>query len=56
MPYSSQAQRRLFHAKESRGEIKPSVVKEFDTASKGLNLPEHVSNTKRMIAENRMKK
>ncbi len=42
MPYKSNAQRKLFHAKEARGEISPKVVKEFDQASKGKHLPEHV--------------
>lgn len=40
MPYKSDAQRRYFHAAEARGEIKPSVVNEFDKASKGMKLPE----------------
>lgn len=40
MPYKSKAQQRLFHAKEARGEIAPSVVAEFDQASKGKKLPE----------------
>lgn len=42
MPYKSDAQRRFFHAAEERGDIKPSTVKEFDKASKGMSLPEHV--------------
>ena len=40
MPYDSNAQRKYFHAALARGEIKPSVVHEFDQASKGLKLPE----------------
>lgn len=43
MPYKSDAQRKLFHAKEVRGEISAKVVKEFDKASKGKKLPEHVA-------------
>jgi hypothetical protein len=39
MPYKSEAQRRLFHAKEARGEIAPKTVAEFDKASKGKKLP-----------------
>lgn len=35
MPYESQAQQRYFHAAEARGEIAPSVVREFDEATKG---------------------
>lgn len=42
MPYKSDAQRRYFHAAEARGEIKPSTVKEFDQASKGMKLKDHV--------------
>jgi hypothetical protein len=42
MPYASDAQRRFFHAAEARGDIKPSTVNEFDKASKGMKLPEHV--------------
>lgn len=40
MPYASDAQRRLFHAKERRGEISAATVREFDQASKGRRLPE----------------
>lgn len=39
MPYKSDAQRKAMHAKAVRGEIKKSVVKEFDAASKGMKLP-----------------
>ena len=46
MPYKSDAQRRLFHAKLSRGEIKKSVVDEFDQASKGMKLPERKKKKK----------
>ncbi len=42
MPYKSSAQRRAFHAKEAAGEISPAVVAEFDAASKGKKLPDHV--------------
>lgn len=47
MPYRSDAQRKYFHAAEARGEIKPSVVSEFDKASKGMKLPEYVKPKKR---------
>lgn len=40
MPYKSEKQRRFFHAAASRKEIDPEVVKEYDRASKGKNLPE----------------
>lgn len=46
MPYKSNAQRKYFHAAESRGEISPKTVKEFDKASKGKKLPEHVKGSK----------
>jgi hypothetical protein len=46
MPYVSDAQRRLFHAKLARGEISASTVHEFDQASKGMKLPERVGKKK----------
>lgn len=46
MPYKSEAQRAKFHAMQRRGEISPSVVKEFDQASKGLKLPRKVKKMK----------
>lgn len=42
MPYKSALQRRYFHYLESKGKMDPKTVKEFDTASKGLKLPEKV--------------
>lgn len=39
-PYRSEAQRRFFHLAERKGKIKPSIVKEFDESSKGIDLPE----------------
>lgn len=42
MPYRSEAQRRLFHAKERRGEIDRATVSEWDRASRGKDLPERV--------------
>lgn len=42
MPYKSDAQRRFFHAAEKRGDISKKTVDEFDKASKGADLPEHV--------------
>lgn len=46
MPYKSDKQRKFFHAAESRGEISPKVVAEFDKASKGKKLPEKVKKKK----------
>lgn len=44
MPFKSKAQAAYMHAAMKRGEMKPSVVEEFDAASKGHmgHLPEHV--------------
>jgi len=42
MPYKSQAQRRLFHWLVKQGKLSPNAVKEFDEASKGEELPDHV--------------
>lgn len=42
MPYVSDAQRRYFHAASKRGDISAKTVHEFDKASKGMDLPEHV--------------
>lgn len=40
MPYKSKAQQRFFHSSgAAKAGIKPSTVKEFDTASKGKKLP-----------------
>jgi hypothetical protein len=56
MPYKSEAQRRFFHAAESRGEISPKTVKEYDTASKGKRLPEKVKGGKFSRLKKMMKK
>jgi len=45
-PYKSDAQRKFMNAAAERGEIKKSVVDEFNTASKGKKLPEHVKKSK----------
>lgn len=46
MPYKSDAQRRKFHAMESRGEISKKVVREYDQESKGKKLPERSRSKK----------
>ena len=46
MPYKSDAQRRKFHAMLNRGEISRKTVEEWDRASKGMRLPEHVKKKK----------
>lgn len=48
MPYKSDAQRRKFHALLQKGQISQKVVKEFDQASKGMELPEKVGDRKHM--------
>lgn len=40
--YKSNAQRKKFHAMESRGEVSHAEVATRDAASKGRKLPEHV--------------
>lgn len=46
MPYVSDAQRKKFHVLLAQHKIAPSVVSEFDAASKGMKLPEHAKKTK----------
>lgn len=46
MPYRSDAQRKFFHTKTARKKgITSAKVKEYDAASKGMKLPEHVSKS-----------
>jgi hypothetical protein len=49
VPYKSDAQRRYFHYAEEKGKISSKVVKEFDKASKGKSLPEHVKEFHRSV-------
>jgi hypothetical protein len=43
MPFKSEAQRKLFHAKADRGEISQETVHEWEHATKNKkSLPEHV--------------
>ena len=42
MPYKSDAQRRYFHWAEGQGKMPKKMVSEFDQASKGADLPEHL--------------
>jgi len=48
MPYVSDAQRKKFHAMKDRGEIDAATVAEYDKASKGKELPEHVKNMRKV--------
>jgi hypothetical protein len=44
MPYVSDAQRKFFHTDTARKKgITTAQVEEYDKASKGLKLPEHVT-------------
>lgn len=44
MPYKSEKQRKFFHTATARKKgITKKMVKEYDQASKGQNLPEKVS-------------
>lgn len=42
MPFKSEAQRKFMNAAANRGEIKKSVVDEYNQASKGMKLPNKV--------------
>jgi hypothetical protein len=43
VPYKSLAQERFFHTDTAKkAGIKPSTVKEFDQASKGMHLPKKI--------------
>ncbi len=42
MPFVSNRQRSAMNAKAARGEIPQSTVDEFNSASRGLKLPERV--------------
>lgn len=57
MPFKSEAQRKLFHAKADRGEISPKVVHEWEHATHNKSkLPEHVKKTAAQIADEVMAK
>lgn len=47
MPYKSDSQRKKFHAMLAKGQISRKTVAEWDKASKGLRLPEHVKSKKK---------
>lgn len=46
MPYKSKAQQAKFHELAKEGKISSKTVKEFDSASKGMKLPERVTPKK----------
>lgn len=47
MPYKSQAQRALFYAKESRGELPEGTAERWEKETKKKKLPEYASEAKR---------
>jgi hypothetical protein len=49
--YRSTSQRRKFHALLAQGKLSAKVVQEWDDASAGLKLPEHVERTKSAAAK-----
>lgn len=58
MPYKSAAQRGFFHANVGKKGITQKVVNEFDAASKGMKLPQHVAlaSSRRKTAGKRLSK
>ena len=52
MPYSSEAQRKFFHTDTAKkAGITAAQVSDFDRASKGKKLPEHVAKKKKSKAK-----
>lgn len=47
MPFKSQAQRALFHAKAARGEMPEATVKRWESETPPGKLPKHVKDAKR---------
>lgn len=47
MPYKSRAQEKYMNWSAAHGKIKQSIVDEFNRASKGMKLPEHVKKKKK---------
>ena len=54
MPFKSEAQRRLFHAKAARGEISDATVKHWEEATSGKRLPEHVKTAMARLSPENM--
>lgn len=46
MPFKSEAQRKKMNMLAAQGKIKQSVVDEFNSASKGMKLPERITPKK----------
>lgn len=57
MPYKSDAQRRFFHTDTAKkAGITGKEVKEFDQASKGMDLPDHKAAKKKALNKLRGRK
>ena len=60
MPYSSDKQRKYFHAAEKRGDISSKTVKHWDEASRGKELPESkksdIAGPELQMSDNKRKK
>lgn len=57
MPFKSEAQRRLFHAKAARGEMSDETVKEWEHATKNKKkLPMHVKKAYDQGSQEALKK
>lgn len=56
MPFKSDAQRKFMNEAAARGDIKQKTVDEFNKASKGKDLPEHVKGSKFKRIKNLMGK
>lgn len=56
MPYKSDAQRKFFNTNKSSLEKQGVDVDEFNSASKGMSLPEKVNDTPKKKVKIRVKK
>lgn len=54
MPYKSDAQRKYFNSNKDK--LGAKVVNEFNKASKGMKLPDHVKKSVNSYAKNYIKK
>lgn len=57
MPYKSKAQMRFFHSKgATKAGIKPSMVEEYDEASRGKEMPERMEKKMKVRGKVKVKK
>lgn len=56
MPYASDAQRKYFNANRAKLEAQGVNVDEWNSASKGMKLPEHKRKAARHLAESMHKR